>query len=52
MGYTTIAKILQALNDNKVSFPIKERVESYDMSKKGKYDWKQSVDKRGRNSIK
>ena len=35
MGYTTIDKILQTLNDNNVSFTIKERVEDYDMSKNG-----------------
>ena len=52
MGYTNISKILQTLNDNNVSFPIKEPVENYDMSKTGGNDWKQSVDKRGINSIK
>ena len=35
MGYTNISEILQTLNDNNVSFPIKERVENYDMSKNG-----------------
>ena len=33
MGYTTIAEILQTLNAKNISFPIKDRVENYDMSK-------------------
>ena len=35
MGYTTIDKILQTLNDNNVYFTIKEHVEDYNMSKNG-----------------
>ena len=28
MGYTNISEIIQTLNDNNISFPIKERVEN------------------------
>ena len=33
MGYTNISKILHTMNDKNVSFPIKEGVENYNMSK-------------------
>ena len=36
MGYTNIATIIQTLNDNNVSLPIKERVENYNMLKRRK----------------
>ena len=35
MGYNTIYRIIQALNNNNLSFPIKERDENFDMSKNG-----------------